>query len=154
VSFTNDIYTIFKTDCVGCHANGVHVGADAAAPPTAGLDLSGGGYFNGGLDGGSADAAWHAIVNQTSPATAGFPCADPEAGAPYVLIVPDDAGASLLCNKVASKVNDVPPLCGNPMPFSLPFGGAPDSGAFSGAVLTAAQLATLRAWINEGAPQN
>lgn len=85
---------------------------------------------------------------------AGLPCANPEGGAPYILIVPDDAGASLLCNKVASKVNDIPAVCGNPMPFSAPFGGGPDSGAFSGTVLTAAQFATLRAWINEGAPNN
>jgi hypothetical protein len=156
VSFSNDIYTIFKTDCVGCHSTGFHGTADAAAPPVAGLDLSGGGFYAAGLDGGSADASWNNIVNKPAP---GGPCATANDGGPYVLIVPNDAGASVLCNKVAAKVNDVLPLCGNPMPFSPPLlstldGGQLDSGAYGGTVLTAAQLATLRAWIGQGAPNN
>lgn len=156
VSFSTDIYALFKTECVGCHSNGIKFGADAATAPTAGLDLSGGGFFSGGLDGGSANASWNNIVNK--PAPAGTPCAAVDDGG-LLLIVPNDAGASLLCNKVTSKTNDVLPLCGNPMPFSAPFlstldGGQLDSGAYSGTVLTADQLATLRAWINEGAPNN
>jgi hypothetical protein len=55
-------------------------------------------------------------------------------------VVPKSAATSLLYNKVNSKLMGSPPLCGNAMPAPA---AAPS--------LTAAQVATIRMWIDQGA---
>ena len=57
-----------------------------------------------------------------------------------IRVVPGDAAASLLFNKVDTKLAGTNPLCGSPMP--LPAGAVP---------LTAAEVDLISAWITAGA---
>lgn len=120
-----DVYTmIIDPVCTGCHRPG------------------GIGVTIGKLDMSSEDMAYANLVNVpaqgTGPGTSGVACAS--AMPPLIRVVPGDAAASLLFNKVDSKLAGTNPLCGSPMP---PGSQSP---------LTPEQINLIAAWIDAGAP--
>jgi hypothetical protein len=138
LSFTTDIWgPIVSMHCVGCHGvsdagpgPGISVGhldmGDAAAAYINLLGGDGGVTPQGGGEGGAA------MISCVSFATT-------DAGLPVRRVVPNDVLHSLFCNKVASKLDGGPAVyCGNPMPALGP-------------ALVPGDIATIQAWINQGA---
>jgi hypothetical protein len=121
-TFTNVYANVIGARCTGCHrpgSSGVNVGI---------LDMS------------TQAAAYANLVGVasagTGAGTSGVTCAS--IAVPRVSA--GNATASLLYNKVASKLAAVTPACGSPMP--LPATSTP---------LTQAQVDLIAAWINAGA---
>ena len=108
VSFGNDIQPIFNTNCISCHQEG-------GVADQAGIALRLGSGESYGL-----------LVNQRSAQNSNL-----------VLVVPGDAEASLLLQKINS---DAPPVG-----VRMPFGGA---------ALSASEIELIRTWIAQGALSN
>jgi hypothetical protein len=123
-TFTNVYASIIGVRCTGCHRPG------------------GSGVTVGMLDMSTQTAAYANLVNVNAAGigagTSGVTCAS--VMPPLVRVVPSNSGASLLFNKVHSKLAGTPALCGSPMP--LPATATP---------LTQAQVDLIGAWINGGA---
>jgi hypothetical protein len=121
-TFTNVYANVIGARCTGCHRPGA------------------GGVTVGMLDMSTQAAAYANLVGVasagTGAGTSGVTCAS--IAVPRVSA--GNATASLLFNKVASKLAATPPPCGSPMP--LPATAAP---------LTQAQVDLIGAWINGGA---
>jgi hypothetical protein len=125
LSFATDVYTIMtgQGGCTACHIPNYSAGA-----PAGGLDLMTGG----------AAGAMAALVNKNPyPGVAGGACAVATLPSGTKLVVPGMSDLSLLYHKVASAIMSTPVLCG----VSMPQGGA----------LTMAEVATIKAWIDDGA---
>jgi hypothetical protein len=126
-TFTNVYANIIGARCTGCHrpgASGVNVG---------GLDMSTQAKAYANLVGVPAAG--------TGAGTSGITCAS--VMPPIVRVVPGDSANSLLYNKVNSKLTGTLAACGSPMP--LPSTGAP---------LRAGQVALIKAWIDNTAPND
>lgn len=123
-TFTNIYATIIGMRCISCHRPG------------------GGGVTVGGLDMSTQAAAYANLVGVaaagTGAGTSGVTCASL---APNLLrVTPNDAAASLLHDKVSSKLAGAQAACGSPMPNPA-----------SAPPLTQAQIDLIAAWINAGA---
>jgi hypothetical protein len=146
LTFTADVYPIIAAHCAGCH------GVGNIPPADAGLDATNGNGFNfGHLDMGDASAAWTSLVGDGGvPAQGVGPVPNQDAGetcgtlgaAGLLRVAADDAGGSLLANKVAAKEDSGAPavFCGNPMP------NPPTAPAIS-----ESDLGVIMSWISEGA---
>jgi hypothetical protein len=126
-TFTNVYANVIGARCTGCHrpgGSGVNVGM---------LDMS------------TQARAYANLVNVnaagTGAGTSGITCAS--LSPPMARVSPGNSGASLLFNKVSSKITATLAACGSPMP--LPATGAP---------LTQAQVDLIQSWINGGALNN
>jgi hypothetical protein len=121
-TFTNMYTNVIASRCTSCHQpgrSGVTVGMlDMSTPAVAYASLVG------------------VAAAGTGAGTSGVTCAS----AMSTRVVPGNTVASLLFNKVNSKLLGVNPVCGSPMP--LPATAAP---------LTAAQVDLIGAWIAAGA---
>jgi hypothetical protein len=126
-TFTNVYTMIIGPRCTDCHrpgGSGVTVGMlDMSTQATAYANLVG------------------VPAQGIGPGTSGIACAS--AMPPLIRVVPGDAAASLLFNKIYSKHAGIDPLCGSPMP--LPPTAPP---------LTEAEINLIALWINAGAPNN
>jgi hypothetical protein len=122
-TFTSVYRTIIESHCTGCHHPG------------------GSGVTVGQLDMSAQDLAYADLVGVAAQGTgagaSGVTCAS--AMPPLVRVVPGDAAASLLFNKVDAKLAGTTPLCGSPMPP----GTAP--------ALTEDEVFLIAAWIDAGA---
>jgi hypothetical protein len=124
LSFSADIYgPIVQHHCIGCH------GPTADGGPGSGIAF-------GHLDMSSVDAGFANLVNV---AAAGGACELIDGSAGPVRVVPGNAAASLLYDKVNGFT--VAPVCGSPMPKSGEIG---DGGQ-------AAVVGAIQTWINQGA---
>ena len=125
-TFTGVYTAIIERHCTGCHHPG------------------GSGVAVGKLDMSSQDVAYADLVGVDAQGTgtgaSGVTCAS--AMPPRVRVVPGDAAASLLFNKVDSKLTGQSPLCGSPMPL----GSEP--------ALTEDEVSLIAAWIDAGAPND
>ncbi len=108
VSFSADVQPILSTYCFRCHRDG-------------GIADQSGVVFRAG-----EEEAYDLLVNRTSVLDDGL-----------TLVVPGDADASLLFDKVASDS----PMIGDRMPLGGPF-------------LAESQIARIRDWIEQGALNN
>lgn len=151
--------TALINNCVTCH----HAAGDVIPLTDGGIyDASGGGVLVGNLDlanDGSAAVAYAALINVPAKGDAIPANAFEEAGSGIICdtlvdaatpghfrVVPDDAGASLLCLKLKAGLPDAaPPPCGASMPLTGPL-EEPD-----GASLQDTAFTDVAAWINEGA---
>jgi hypothetical protein len=126
-TFTSVYTTIIGQRCTGCHrpgGSGVVVGMlDLSTPAAAFANLVG------------------VTAQGTGAGTSGVTCASVMPA--LVRVTPGDANASLLFNKVHSKLAGTPAPCGSPMP--LPATAAP---------LTQAEVDLISAWITAGAQNN
>ena len=126
-TFTNVYASIIGVRCIGCHRPG------------------GSGFTVGMLDMSTLATAYASLVNVNAAGvgagTSGMTCASLSPAIPRVS--PGNSAASLLFEKVNSKVSGTLPPCGSPMP--LPAAGAP---------LTQAQVNLIAAWIDAGALNN
>ena len=137
----SQVYTdIVSPKCIVCHTQLADGGG-------------GGGVRFGPLDMGTVDAGYMNLINVpamgTSSPVTGFTDAAvcdtlAEAGVNGgIRVVPGDAGASLICNKVKGwTVTPPAAFCGAPMPASGPID---DAGG------QAAAFAEIKSWINGGA---
>ncbi|HEY4013353.1 MAG TPA: hypothetical protein VGM06_08445 [Polyangiaceae bacterium] len=148
LSFSKDVYPIIQTHCAGCHGVG-NIPPPADAGPDA-ANTNGNGFTFGRLDMGDASVAWADLVGDGGvlaqglvpvPADGGVTCASLGADAGLLRVAGDDAGGSLLANKVAAKEDGGPVVfCGNPMP------NPPAAPA-----LAETDVQTIMTWINQGA---
>jgi len=126
-TFTNVYSTILGVRCTGCHRPG------------------GGGVTVGMLDLSTAAAAYTNLVGVNASGigagTSGVTCASLNPA--QVRVVANDAAASLLINKLQSKISGTLANCGSPMP--LPATGAP---------LRQSEVDLISAWIGAGALNN
>jgi|HubBroStandDraft_2_1064218.scaffolds.fasta_scaffold89416_2 hypothetical protein len=150
-TFTN-VYT--EVLGVSCGATGLYNchGSDNGA-------VQNGAVTNSSLDFSSKDTAYSALYNVKAMGslaageTATLGCGSaPDSGAPLIRVVPGDAKASLLYEKVENPSSSYDPPCGERMPlphdktginFSVPF-----------VSLSSAQISLIEDWINAGAQNN
>ena len=123
LSFATDVYPILTARCIACHTPG------------------GSGVLMGHLDltTGLASGAYSQLLSKAMGTAAGGAATTCTASA-LTRVVPDSSATSLFFNKVSSKLEGMPALCGNPMPSPA---AAPS--------LTAAQVTTIQSWIDQGA---
>lgn len=124
LSFATDVYPIMTARCIACHT-----------PQGTGVTM---GHLD--MTTGLASGAYSQLINVramgTVPGAVQLTCAMSD----LIRVVPSSGATSLLYNKVNSKLLNMPALCGNTMPAAA---NAPP--------LTADQVATIKAWIDEGA---
>jgi len=121
-TFTNVYSNVIGQRCTGCHRPG------------------GSGVTVGGLDMSTQAAAYANLVGVTSAGTSAGSSGVTCASAAILRVAPAQSFASLLLNKVNSKLTGTLALCGSPMP--LPATANP---------LSQSQIDLIKTWIDNGA---